>query len=1292
MPALTMKLSLYVRTTTLMDGSIALSFQGYQATKSPTPRRMSNFDTEGIQNEGEEEFAGVFIEADPTNRWEALGQPDKNPRWDILGELSGRYDFYVNYAAPPPAPFIPPTRPTWDDDDDEHSTDAAEAEVISEAVFPSIWEDTPWEEDPYLDIYVFDEEENSSQNMNESHIVEEDYEDEEEEDLSVHFLGLENLENDYPISPNTVLPDEQHQVNWDDSSSESENYWQNIVEQVEHMEEQYFATQATERMGELSIQEISSTEDEGNSHTEQPDVTNEIAHAGIEAPLIEQLEGLEYPILRSMMNQAINENAFPSTSAISRYNPPPEPLMGQINNPPAQTLNLKKAETIPPYDKGEQMIEELIDYTNYLQSMVDKGKQLQDILYLRVRRLTQTAKVPVRRTLGAAGYDIFTDEEVHIMPRQQCLVKTGISLEFSKGHYARIAPRSGSAYKLNFIVNAGVIDSDFRGELVFEKIMTPPVMEVNDLRQTIRGTGSFGSTEIEESRSSGELIFSAVKNIGNLSKGRFGLISNKDEDSPARDGVLGRSCWSHIPNLSKILGPLYSKTSPHGDQRFKESDWAIIRQIKSLVQSLSDLELPPNHVYVIIETDGSMEGWGGVCVDIKFEHISGMSNELADALSRLVHHITNKASLSDNQRQFLKQVDESMDEMQGADDTVKERGFNGNSWLNTHGYSGRQYLKEAVYGSEPGFYGKLDGIQSSPGSNNPKSFGDNSVAAEFTKGAKETTTSEQPKLIENRTEVLVKESRIQIERIEEIMQESVPANTEQILSLTKQLEGLTLGKPRKKEPFYVYQDPLTSEPVTSSQEDQIRSYRRMARFRYEAQRRLNHSRGTRTLESQLNPEAELELSQRQKASLVQAETLYSVNWSEPRNAGVNALIVLRDTRWRDDRSIIATMEVDLSRGIHAVSATPRTIAELQGMKWILQPPSSSQIRNPQEARTTTLMDGSIALSFQGYQATKNPTPRRMSNFDTEGIQNEGEEEFAGVFIEADPTNRWEALGQLDTNPIWDTLGEPSGRYDFYVNYAAPPPAPFIPPTRPTLDDHDDEHSTDAAEAEVISEAVFPSIWEDTPWEEDPYLDIYGYDDEENYSHNMNESHIVEEDYEDEEEEDLSVHFLGLENLENDYPISPNTVLPDEQHQVNWDDSSSESENYWQNIVEQVEHMEEQYFATQATERIGELSIQEISSTEDEGNSHTKQPDVTNEIAHAGIEAPLIEQLEGLEYPILRCMMNQAINENAFSSTSVISRYNPPPEPLMGQINYPPAQVNVRTAQQPETAINGKFKP
>ncbi|KAG6527523.1 hypothetical protein ZIOFF_009634 [Zingiber officinale] len=258
----------------------------------------------------------------------------------------------------------------------------------------------------------------------------------------------------------------------------------------------------------------------------------------------------------------------------------------------------------------------------------------------------------------------------------------------------------------------------------------------------------------------------------------------------------------------------------------------------------------------------------GTSVDIKFEHISGTSNEFADALSRLVHHITNKPSLSDNQRQFLKQVDESMDEMQRADDTVKE--YKVLLDLITQNHLGitqllQNLLKEQKKLQQAVLQLKKEILQQKPLSK-----------ADIWKLVEEIT--EQPKLIENRTEVIVKESRIQIERIEEIMQEvkkacfmnyhplskskdydealicteeirspaigficvkeatikdinrqnntiidlllrinlkldqllakSVPTNTEQILSLTKQLEGLTLGKPRKKEPFYVYQDPL----------------------------------------------------------------------------------------------------------------------------------------------------------------------------------------------------------------------------------------------------------------------------------------------------------------------------------------------------------------------------------------------------------------------------------------------------------------------------------------------------
>ncbi|KAG6506922.1 hypothetical protein ZIOFF_032255 [Zingiber officinale] len=69
----------------------------------------------------------------------------------------------------------------------------------------------------------------------------------------------------------------------------------------------------------------------------------------------------------------------------------------------------------------------------------------------------------------------------------------------------------------------------------------------------------------------------------------------------------------YIKNLSTLLGPLYSKTSPNGDRKFKTSDWDIVKKIRRIVQALPDLELPPIDAYIIIETDDSMEGWGGIC-------------------------------------------------------------------------------------------------------------------------------------------------------------------------------------------------------------------------------------------------------------------------------------------------------------------------------------------------------------------------------------------------------------------------------------------------------------------------------------------------------------------------------------------------------------------------------------------------------------------------------------------------------------------------------------------------------
>ncbi|KAG6472175.1 hypothetical protein ZIOFF_069632 [Zingiber officinale] len=69
---------------------------------------------------------------------------------------------------------------------------------------------------------------------------------------------------------------------------------------------------------------------------------------------------------------------------------------------------------------------------------------------------------------------------------------------------------------------------------------------------------------------------------------------------------------SYIPNMGKILGPLYSKTSPNGEKKMNAQDWALVEKVKVMVKTLPNLAIPPTHCFVIIESDGCMEGWGGV--------------------------------------------------------------------------------------------------------------------------------------------------------------------------------------------------------------------------------------------------------------------------------------------------------------------------------------------------------------------------------------------------------------------------------------------------------------------------------------------------------------------------------------------------------------------------------------------------------------------------------------------------------------------------------------------------------
>lgn len=136
---------------------------------------------------------------------------------------------------------------------------------------------------------------------------------------------------------------------------------------------------------------------------------------------------------------------------------------------------------------------------------------------MKIKLLTENAILPTRGSEQAAGLDLYSTESILVGSLQREIISTGISIKVPKGFYGRIAPRSGLAAKYGIDVMAGVVDSDYRGEikvilfnssleafkiqrgdriaqLILEQILIVEPEEVESLDETIRGADGFGST------------------------------------------------------------------------------------------------------------------------------------------------------------------------------------------------------------------------------------------------------------------------------------------------------------------------------------------------------------------------------------------------------------------------------------------------------------------------------------------------------------------------------------------------------------------------------------------------------------------------------------------------------------------------------------------------------------------------------------------------------------------------------------------------------------------------------
>lgn len=148
-----------------------------------------------------------------------------------------------------------------------------------------------------------------------------------------------------------------------------------------------------------------------------------------------------------------------------------------------------------------------------------------------VAKIDPRATIPSRGSDGSVGYDLYSVDTITIEPQTRTMISTGIKVKIPRGHYGRIAPRSGYAFKYGIDVLAGVIDPDYEGEirvilyntsknvpfevspgqriaqLIIEKCSTPDVFVMTETQLkiafetqrplnggSVRGDGGFGST------------------------------------------------------------------------------------------------------------------------------------------------------------------------------------------------------------------------------------------------------------------------------------------------------------------------------------------------------------------------------------------------------------------------------------------------------------------------------------------------------------------------------------------------------------------------------------------------------------------------------------------------------------------------------------------------------------------------------------------------------------------------------------------------------------------------------
>lgn len=192
--------------------------------------------------------------------------------------------------------------------------------------------------------------------------------------------------------------------------------------------------------------------------------------------------------------------------------------------------NLKRMMEEEVESLSPALLEQLIDALHQQEELIGKQQESIELLkregkvesqILKVKLLSEKAKLPQYAYEGDTGLDLFSTSEIVIQPGESALISTGISIQLPPETEAQIRPRSGLAlkYQITVLNTPGTIDQGYRGEIgvilinhgklpfqvevgmkiaqmVIKPVLSVKVKNVEELDETYRGGGGFGSTGI----------------------------------------------------------------------------------------------------------------------------------------------------------------------------------------------------------------------------------------------------------------------------------------------------------------------------------------------------------------------------------------------------------------------------------------------------------------------------------------------------------------------------------------------------------------------------------------------------------------------------------------------------------------------------------------------------------------------------------------------------------------------------------------------------------------------------